>query len=130
MACVCFCRLPNGQVDFAHFAELAEKMSELMVWTRAKCPFEKDQGLALLLQTSPVLSPKGEQAFFCSLSTQIISSLKSCSFLFACSQVWRRFPQVWKRRQQTSEKEPPPRPNFVPDRQKVSDTPHAVGKNK
>jgi hypothetical protein len=57
--------LPNGQVDFAHFAELAEKMSELMVWTRAKCPFEKDQGLALLLQTSPVLSPKGERA--CSL---------------------------------------------------------------
>ncbi|XP_065351143.1 ras-GEF domain-containing family member 1B-like isoform X4 [Cloeon dipterum] len=55
----CCDRLPNGQVNFDTFTELAEKMSELMVWTRAKCPFEKDQGLALLLQTSPVLSPKG-----------------------------------------------------------------------
>ncbi|XP_059469766.1 ras-GEF domain-containing family member 1B-like isoform X2 [Neocloeon triangulifer] len=55
----CCERLPNGQVNFDKFTELAEKMSELMVWTRAKCPFEKDQGLSLLLQTSPVLSPKG-----------------------------------------------------------------------
>lgn len=47
-------RLPNGQINFKKFWEIAKQISEFMMWKQVECPFEKDKKIKNYLLTAPV----------------------------------------------------------------------------
>ncbi|XP_035235033.1 ras-GEF domain-containing family member 1B-A isoform X2 [Anguilla anguilla] len=52
----CANRLPNGQVNFEKFWEMAKQVSEFMTWKKVECPFERDRKILHYLLTAPVFS--------------------------------------------------------------------------
>uniref|UniRef100_A0A4W3GMQ1 RasGEF domain family member 1A n=1 Tax=Callorhinchus milii TaxID=7868 RepID=A0A4W3GMQ1_CALMI len=47
-------QLPNGQINFKKFWEIAKQISEFMMWKQVDCPFEKDKKIKNYLTTAPV----------------------------------------------------------------------------
>ncbi|KAJ8285325.1 hypothetical protein GJAV_G00025560 [Gymnothorax javanicus] len=52
----CANRLPNGQVNFEKFWEMAKQVSEIMTWKTVECPFERDRKILQYLLTAPIFS--------------------------------------------------------------------------
>ncbi|CAL1616513.1 unnamed protein product [Knipowitschia caucasica] len=52
----CALRLDSGHISFQKCWELAKRVSEVMSWRRAQCPFEKNRRILAYLLTAPVCS--------------------------------------------------------------------------
>ncbi|XP_063066552.1 ras-GEF domain-containing family member 1B-B isoform X2 [Engraulis encrasicolus] len=52
----CVSRLPNGQVNFEKFWELAKQVSEFLSWRLSACPFERERKTLQYLLSTPVFS--------------------------------------------------------------------------
>ncbi|XP_059617832.1 ras-GEF domain-containing family member 1B-like [Phlebotomus argentipes] len=52
----CSNRLPNGQINFEKFWQLAKQIMEFISWKQVRCPFERHANIIKFLQVSPVLN--------------------------------------------------------------------------
>ncbi|XP_061116599.1 ras-GEF domain-containing family member 1B-A [Conger conger] len=52
----CANRLPNGQVNFEKFWQMAKQVGEFMTWREVECPFERDRKIIQYLLTAPIFS--------------------------------------------------------------------------
>lgn len=52
----CSNKLPNGDINFEKFWQLAKQISDFITWQQAECPFPKNDKVINYLLTSPVFS--------------------------------------------------------------------------
>lgn len=52
----CSNKLPNGEINFEKFWQLAKQISDFITWQQAECPFQKNDKVINYLLTSPVFS--------------------------------------------------------------------------
>nr|XP_011412291.2 ras-GEF domain-containing family member 1B isoform X4 [Crassostrea gigas] len=52
----CSNKLPNGDINFEKFWQLAKQISDFITWQQAECPFPKNDKVISYLLTSPVFS--------------------------------------------------------------------------
>ncbi|XP_055713851.1 ras-GEF domain-containing family member 1B-like isoform X2 [Phlebotomus papatasi] len=52
----CSNRLPNGQINFEKFWQLAKQVTEFIAWKQVRCPFERHANIIKFLQMSPILT--------------------------------------------------------------------------
>ncbi|XP_055684324.1 ras-GEF domain-containing family member 1B-like [Lutzomyia longipalpis] len=52
----CSNRLPNGQINFEKFWQLAKQVTEFVSWKQVRCPFERHANIIKFLQMSPILT--------------------------------------------------------------------------